>query len=259
MTIVRSPNYPAISFPDAIERVKLVYKQENKHPADKEVVAKAIGYGSWNGGSSVVVSALLKYGLLEHTGKNSQLRVSADAIDILLHHPGEPDRVKAVRKLAFMPTLFNELHSTYGDIVPSDHNLTVSLVKKGFNPKTVDGVIRSYRGTIEFVNEETQDSDIEFLEEVQSEVPMQTHTFKQAVTDQTSDGVWSKDVPTSSGKGSDELVLGFKIAEDCDVRTVFKGRVTQEALRKFIAHLELSMDVFPTKEKLQETSDNEDM
>jgi hypothetical protein len=153
MAKVRSPNYPTISLRDAVARVQTVYSKEHKHPADREVIAKHLGYGSLNGASMSVVSALTKYGLLEQSGE--QLRVSSGGEDVCLYEPNQPERVSALREAAFRPALFNELHDLYGDHLPSDAFLRASLVKqRGFNPNTVDAVIRSYRDTIEFLSEE---------------------------------------------------------------------------------------------------------
>ena len=242
MANVRSPNYPAISLPEAIKRVALVYKQEQRHPADKEVIAKAIGYGSLNGGSIAVISALTKYELLEPSGKGEQLRVSGDALDILIHDRGEHERVRAIQKVAFMPSLFNELYNMYGMNLPSDHSLRATLIKKGFNQKTVDGVIRIYRDTIEFVNVETQDFNMESLDEVQ-EVPMQTQTGKQMSPSDT----WRSNLHIpSTGKRCRGKDMEFRSAEDCSIKMVLTGHVTKEALDTLVEFIELSKKAVPS-------------
>jgi hypothetical protein len=45
--------------------------------------------------------------------------------------------------------------------------------------------------------------------------------------------------------GSDQTLL-FKIAEWTEARIQLRGVVTQQAIRKLIAFLELSVDAFPT-------------
>src|SRR4051794_1773864 len=102
MAKVRSPNYPQISLKDAITRAKVIYDREHRHPTDKSVIARALGYGSLNGASQSVISALLKYGLLESVG--DQLRVSTTGQDLAEHQPGDPERVAAVQRAAFLPS-----------------------------------------------------------------------------------------------------------------------------------------------------------
>ncbi len=177
--VVRSPNYPVISLDEAVSRAQMVYKKENRHPVPRESLAKAIGYNTLNGASISIISALSKYGLLESAGPD-QLKISPEAVDIVLRHPGEPERVEALQRAAFRPALFEELHNIYGDEPPSDHTLAVYLQKKGFNPNTVSGVIRSYRDTMEFVNGELRDAGANVTPEPEDEEPMQTQLTGQS-------------------------------------------------------------------------------
>ncbi len=262
MANVRSPNYPAISLPEAVKRAERVFKQEQRHPADKEVIAKAIGYGGLNGGSNVVISALTKYGLLEPVGKGEQLRLSGEALDILIHDSGEHERIKAVQKTAFTPSLFNELFDLYGIDIPSDHNLRATLLKKGFNQKTVDSVIRSYRDTIEFVIAETQDSNMESIEEEREVTTMQTQTPRQASPD-SSNALRSDLAPSPSlekGVNESEYVLTFKPAQNIRVKVEITstgtGTLTQDAFQKTIKHLQLDMDGYPEKVSVEGETDH---
>lgn len=50
---------------------------------------------------------------------------------------------------------------------------------------------------------------------------------------------------------ADEMVLWFNLSRDTRVISQFKGRVTQEAVRKFIQLLEASLDTFPTRDATQ--------
>ena len=87
----RSPNYPAISLPKAVEQARKVYAANHLHKASPEVVAKAIGYSSLNGGSLTAISALKKYGLIEDD--NKELRIYTTTIPTthrlctLMHDP----------------------------------------------------------------------------------------------------------------------------------------------------------------------------
>jgi hypothetical protein len=255
MANVRSPNYPAVSLPEAIKRIAMVYKQEQRHPAEKEVIAKHIGYGSLNGGSNAVISALTKYGLLVPTGKGDQLKLSEEALNIVIHDRGEPDRVKAIQKAAFTPSPFNELNGLYGTNLPSDHSLRATLLKKGFNEKTVDSVIRAFRDTIEFVNMETEGSNMESVDEPQ-ETLMQTQTNKQVFP-----SMIRSDLPTYSTleTNSNETVWHFGLAADCQVHTIFIGHLTQEALQTFKKFIDLQIEAgaVPSASSKQATSEPE--
>jgi hypothetical protein len=171
----RSPNYPAISLAEAIPRITQIYEKEFNHAADSDTLSKALGYSGVNGASDAVISALKKYGLLENAG-NREYKLSEGAIDIYLHKKGDPQRVKAIVEAAFTPPLFAELHDEHGGTPPSDNNLRVKLIKKGFNPKTVGDVIHAYRDTLELVTEETKGynaSDSSFTQKQQDQPLMQ--------------------------------------------------------------------------------------
>lgn len=151
MAKVRSPNYPSISLSKAIELADKIFKRENTHKAAPEVMAKALGYSGLNGASLGTLSALKKYGLLEEVGKD--LKISSDALTIVVDPKDSSDRIEAIKRTAFLPVLFSELQKHYGETLPSDENLRSFLLKKGFSPSMVDSPIRSYRETMELVNE----------------------------------------------------------------------------------------------------------
>lgn len=229
----RSPNYPIISLADAVGRVQLIYEKERQHPADKLVVAKALGYGSLNGLSRSIVSALVKFGLLTET--KDQLKVSLEALDILLHSAGEPERVAAIQRAAYMPPLFSELRATFDNSLPSDENLRAFLVKKGFNPNTVSNVIRAYRDTVLFANQEAaQGPDAREAREPEAAAPTK---LPGAITM----------FPAAAVPARDALELAFNLAPNCHAKIVLTGEVTRQAIEKLQAFLSLSMDTFPTE------------
>src|SRR5690349_12858194 len=103
---VRSPNYPALSLREAIEKIHLVYRAQHTHGAPREVVVKGMGYTGLNGASSTAVSALSKYGLLTREGE--EWRVSDRAMCIIAPHSAE-EKAQALRDAATEPQLFNEI------------------------------------------------------------------------------------------------------------------------------------------------------
>lgn len=151
MARVRSPNYPAISLKQAVEQADKIYKKEHTHKASREVVAKAMGYGGLNGASLTAISSLKKYGLLEEA--NDELKISRDALTILVDPKDSQDRAKAIVRAAFTPVLFDDLQTQYGRTPPSDENLRAFLLKRGFSQQAVDTPIRAYRETLELVSE----------------------------------------------------------------------------------------------------------
>jgi hypothetical protein len=153
---LRSPNYPALGLPDAIEKVAGVYRSLHTHPAPREVVAKAMGYTGLNGASATAVSALHKYGLLEKQGE--EIKVSERALRILHPHSLE-EKIAAMSEAATSPDLFAELAERFPGKAPNDDLLRNYLVRKGFAPAALTLVISAYRETSDMVTREREGHD----------------------------------------------------------------------------------------------------
>lgn len=145
---IRSPNYPSLSLPAALEKVALLYKNQHTHGAPREVVAKGMGYNSLNGASATAISALHKYGLLERIGDD--IKISERALRILHPHSSD-EKMAAIREAASQPELFAELAERFPGQTPSEDLLRNYLIRKGFAPNAVTGVILAYRETVELV------------------------------------------------------------------------------------------------------------
>ncbi|MBD0369497.1 MAG: hypothetical protein ICV60_01480 [Pyrinomonadaceae bacterium] len=262
----RSPNYPAISLAEAIPRIAQIYEQEFTHAADSETLARALGYSGTNGASDAVISALKKYGLLENAG-NREYKLSEGAIDICLHQKGDAERVKAIREAAFTPPLFKELFEEYGDVLPSENNLRVKLIKRGFNPKSVGDVIHAYRDTLDLVSQEAPEYNAAVAGKKEGEgkdtTPagatsmQQPPSTGQSGTGQQASGQifghktlfpqGAEGQPVDSRKTTE---LAFKLSRGSEARVTIYGDATQEAIAKLTALLELSQDTFPTQAEL---------
>lgn len=149
MARIRSPNYPQLSLPAALERVAQIFAKEHQHPAPKEVIVQHMGYNTLNGTSLAALSALSKYGLLEKAG--SDLRVTSRAMAIL-HPSSEDEKREAVKEAALEPALFNDLLTHFEEQLPSDNNLQSHLIRRGFSPNAVTGVIEVLRETMEYAD-----------------------------------------------------------------------------------------------------------
>lgn len=148
---IRSPNYPAISLPHAIEKVTTLYQNQHTHGAPREVAVKSMGYNSLNGASATAISALRKYGLLDREGE--EVKVSQRALRILHPHSAQ-ERIEAIHEAAGLPPLFVDLAERFPGRLPSEEVLRNYLIRTGFSPSAVPGVILSYRETSEFVQRE---------------------------------------------------------------------------------------------------------
>jgi hypothetical protein len=152
MARVRSPNYPALSLPEAIKLVATVQAAEQHLAAPKEVVAKHLGYASYHGLAGRIVSAIEKYGLLEEVN-GDKVKVSPLAMSILF--PASPEeKQKAITEAAFKPLLFAAIRDEWQGARPSDENLRVYLIRKKFGSDALDRVIEVYKETMDLVTPE---------------------------------------------------------------------------------------------------------
>lgn len=149
MARIRSPNYPALSLPAAIERIQTLRKAEGKNAMDREAAAKHLGFGSLNGASSTVLSALSKYGLLDRVGEG-EVRVSELATRILFADD-EQEKRAALMVAAFRPALFAEIREKWPDRPPSEESLRSFLMRNGFSEGGAGQVIQFYRETLDIV------------------------------------------------------------------------------------------------------------
>jgi hypothetical protein len=152
MARARSPEYPAVSLKEAIDRVKMVYDKDYQNRVPKKVIAEHMGYKGLSGASLPMLSALSKYGLLE--GRGDETRVSDLAVALIAHAPGTPERMDALKQASAMPELFAELDERFPDGKVSDQAIRSYLLTSKFIPSAADAVIRSYRDTKQFVQME---------------------------------------------------------------------------------------------------------
>lgn len=232
----RSPNYPRLSLAGAIEQVDRVYKKERTHKTSKEAVAEALGYTSLNGASMAKIGTLKQYGLLEED--TDGMRVSQDAVALIMLPEGDPERVTALQKVAFTPRLFSELRDEYGETLPSDVSLRYALIKRGFGEKAANDVIRAYRDTLELVSEEAAEYD-------------DVDDGQQMVEPPMDHGILNRQVPSpqfyGGGMGiSDGVrVMQFQLPGNSTARIELLGDVTQEAIDMLAAILNAQKLVFP--------------
>src|SRR5882724_4240753 len=180
MARVRSPNYPALSLAETIDRVGRVFQKEHRHPSPKDVVIKGMGYGSVNGASLGALSAALKYGLLDRHG--DQYRVSDRLLTILHpHNPGE--KAEAVRAAATAPPLFADMMKDFPGSIPSDENLRAYLIRRGFSAGALTSVIQAFRETLELVAPETTGYDTSRDKSSETHRPMESAPMRRREPD----------------------------------------------------------------------------
>ena len=150
----RSPSYPYLGLPSALEKAAALWNVEGRHPVSVAVAMQHWGYKEESSTGYSCVAALKKFGLVDHDGmgETRQIRLSALALGILLDRdPASAERRDAVRRAALNPRIHAELWERYGADLPSDQTLRRFLViERNFNEGSVDELLAEYKETAAF-------------------------------------------------------------------------------------------------------------
>lgn len=146
----RSPNYPAVSLREAVERVNSLLKRDGKAGAPPPLAAVHIGFQSAHGQAMSVLAALKKFGLLEEV--KDRLAPTQRAIEIVNLPDDDPRRIQALKDAALSPPIYRELAEQHRDTgLPSDDVLEAELkTYRDFNPNAVTGFVKDFKDTLEF-------------------------------------------------------------------------------------------------------------
>ena len=228
MARTRSPNYPYIGLPVAIERVRKIYDKEHQGRMSKQVVAKHLGFGGLNGVSMSVISALGKYGLLASI--DDDMQVSDDALSILVDPPESEDRAQAIRRAALKPELFTELQKHFGGTVPSDVNLLAHLQKHGFTANAAALAAKSFRETMELISVQAPD------------VHASGGAVSQGKGMQPEPQQKTPATPARIASGERELTTGL-LSKSASFRLIVSGDVGVKEIDRLIAKLQLDKEI----------------
>src|SRR5437899_2692470 len=102
----RSPNYPALSLPQAIEAAQKLWDAEKRTAVSHETAAQALGYSSLSGPARVAIGSLRQYALVDKA-EAGHIRLSDFAVSLL--HGDEAERQAAIIVASTQPDLFREL------------------------------------------------------------------------------------------------------------------------------------------------------
>lgn len=145
----RSPGYPMIGLQEAIERAKILWEKDKNNTIPMESAYEHLGYKSKGGYGARIIAALKKFELISEN--KSGIKLTSDAVDLMLHDPSDGHYTDVVLKLFLKPGIYERLYNEYDAQIPSDSTLRVKLIKDyGFNPDSVEDFIDGFKKTVEF-------------------------------------------------------------------------------------------------------------
>ena len=151
----RSPRYPAISLPAAINGAHLLATKNEMAPVDGEALADALGYKSLSGPARTLIGAMRQYGLLQKERSGTRL---SDSARLIIRGPeGCEEQAIAIRKAALTPRLFRDLYATHrGE--PESAIKSYLIIRRGFTELGAALVASSYRDTLSFAKLTTHET-----------------------------------------------------------------------------------------------------
>lgn len=147
----RSPNYPASSLPEAIERARLIYEKERRAGTSRDIALRHMGYNSPSGIALRSLATLRKFGLIEDRGE--RIYLSQLGLDILVFPSSDERHRKAVKECALNPSIYASIWERYKDSIPSDETVKAELVRDyGFNDKAVESFLHDFFKTLDYAD-----------------------------------------------------------------------------------------------------------
>lgn len=243
----RSPNYPYTGLEDALTRTRELIAIAGIHPVRVTTAREVWGYQKGTGNQ--VVAALDAYGLItvEGIADERNLKITTEARKILDNTSDCPELLK---NAALSPEIHKEVWTYYQGHLPPDNRVVREYLvyQKGFNPAYVDKFIDQLRETLAFANVVASDRIDANVETRKAETGGQ----KMQPVQQTERIVTPPPANMAEFEPLrlNEDVLSFNLSRNGRAQVRFNGQVTQEAIRKLIALLELSVDTYPTQAEL---------
>ena len=152
----RSPAYPAINLPTALQKAEMLRKEAGRNLMHIDTVLQVLGFQAKSGGGMAILSALLKFDLLDSEGKGDTRRAKLTqfALDILLDDsPDSPEKASKLKEAALKPAIHREMWDKYQGAIPGDTTLRVYLRRdKEFGDKAANDLITEFRETIAYAN-----------------------------------------------------------------------------------------------------------
>ena len=193
----RSPSYPSVSLPVALERVISLHDAWGQIEMCVRDALDCWGYKPIGGAGYRLLAATISFGLLDSSGEGNErrLRISDDALDNFFSSKvSEYDKSEAIKAFAMSPRIYQVLWERWGHELPSDSELKQFLVDDlGFNPRMVPQFLRGYRETLELAREHGLGKPRDDLDEDDTELDFDEDEVKFAFGPQNQNDSYSED------------------------------------------------------------------
>ncbi len=175
----RSPSFPFISLPKAIERLRTLHANHRFQPARVISIATSWGYALKSSGLLQTVAALKQYGLIEDAGSGGERKIQiTDLGRRILQDERLGAREAALKEAARNPRLIAEYLPHWVPVRPSDsHCISELQLDRGFTEIATKAFLHIFDDTVSFANLKNDDSLSSSQENAQQDkAPMEANT-----------------------------------------------------------------------------------
>ena len=171
----RSPKFPYISLPKAVERIEVLYSKAKRYDARVSDIAKDWDLSAKSSSTDRNVAAIQSFGLIEDSGsgENRKIKLSELGARVLLDtRPGVREGLLA--EAALKPPAIAEYASKWADGRPDEaHALSQLQFEGGFTADAAKTFLRVFDETIRFTSPRQHDkndatTESQIREEVQA-------------------------------------------------------------------------------------------
>ncbi|MCY4366372.1 MAG: hypothetical protein OXE17_09145 [Chloroflexi bacterium] len=153
----RSPNYPGIDLPNAIEHVRGLYSKVKGGDFTASDAAQSWNLSAASGGVRRRMGALRQYGLIEQR-KGDTAKLTPRSLTVVLRNPESNEFKNAVKEAILSPDLFRDLYES-GKYQSADDALKQLLVmEKRFSDEGATRFIEVMRASFDFVDLDDSES-----------------------------------------------------------------------------------------------------
>jgi hypothetical protein len=150
----RSFSYPAFSLPEAIEKARILWQNDQGNWIPVRVASEHWKLSPKSSSAARGVAALAHYGLIEEHGskENRRIRLNQRAKTILLAPPERStERHQAIQAAALTPKAYHDLWTRHDRNLPSDSILRFYLQSdRGMNEQVINEFIKDFKATVQF-------------------------------------------------------------------------------------------------------------
>lgn len=162
----RSPSFPFISLPRALDRAQAFFDAHRKEPTRISAVASTWNYSQSSSGLQQTVAALKQFGLLDELRGEGERRIQiSDLARTILTDQRPGARERGIDEAALRPRLLEEYAKKWVPERPSDgHCLSELELDKGFNAPAAKLFLKVFDETVAYAGigegDKTADGDL---------------------------------------------------------------------------------------------------